>query len=104
MIILLLIIVFVHIVMFFLLKNVVNFFKIISITSIFSGYLFIILAVISKTFFINRNNLIYVSKIIKLLFNKLLDRGLILILVGGVELIIYVLLRMVIYVRKKALL
>ena len=96
-------IIIIYIILFFIIKDINKVLKIISTTSILSGYIFIFGSVIVKSIINNRVNLINISKITDILFDRFLEKGLILLLIGGIELIIYVLVRSMIIIRKKAL-
>ena len=74
-----------------------NIFKYNGIMTVIAGYLMIALNYVLKNVINKRINFINVSKITDLIFNKAVNRGLILILLGGVELIVFI----IIYIYKK---
>ena len=78
------------IVLFFLLKDIYKLLRTTSIITISSGYLAILVGYILTNILRDRLNFINISKVTNIIFNKNLERGLILILIGAIELIIYV--------------
>ena len=77
------------IILYFLQKDIYKVLRTTSIITISSGYLSILIGYIITNTLKNQINFINISKITNILFNKNLEKGLILILIGALELIIY---------------
>ena len=86
---------------YLLIKNITRLIKLNSIITIISGYISILISYIliyiinKKIYFIN------ISKITNIFLKKGIDNGLIIILIGGIELIIYVLIKSFNEIKKK---
>ena len=74
-----------------------NVFRLNGIITIAAGYITIILNYFLRNIITQRISFINTSKITDLVFRKAVNKGLILILIGGVELIVFI----IIYVYKK---
>ena len=85
-------IIIITIIIYFLLKDIYKLLRLTSIITILSGYLTIIIGYIVTNIIKNKVSFINISKITKPIFNECVDKGLILILIGTIELITYVLL------------
>lgn len=86
-----------NIIAIYLIKDINNYFKFSSLITIIAGYATIIFNYFLKYFINKQISVINVSKVTKLIYQKAISRGLILILIGGIELIIYIILN---YLRK----
>ena len=84
------------IISYLLIKNSEVFLRFISVTTIISGYLIIIINHYLKKIIDSEIASINISKITAIIFEKARDRGLILALIGTIELIIYIF-----YISKK---
>ena len=73
----------------FLVKDILKIIRIESIILIISGYLMIILNYILRSVINNKISFINISKITGYILRKSINRGLILILIGGILLMIY---------------
>ena len=76
----------------YFIEDINKFFKIHSIITIISGYLTIFITIIINIIIKNKLSFINVSKITNIISIKGINRGLILILLGALELITYILL------------
>ena len=76
----------------YLIRDIANFLKFISIILIISGYITIIFNYFLRIVINKKISFINVSKITDIVYTRIRDRGLILILVGGIELIIYIIM------------
>lgn len=86
-----------NLIAFYLIKDINDYLKYSSIITIIAGYATIIFNYFLK-YFINKQLLVInVSKVTELIYQKTINRGLILILIGGIELIINTILN---YLRK----
>ena len=81
----------------YFIKDIANIFKVNGIITILGGYLTIGVNYILEKVIVRKINFINVSKITDLVLRKTVNRGLILILIGVVQFIIYI----IIYACKK---
>ena len=84
-------------ILFFLIKDKLKFLKIASIITIISGYLMIFLSYILRILINKEFSFINISKITNIIMDRSINRALIIILIGSLEIITYV----VIYIYKK---
>ena len=82
---------------FYLIKDINNYLKFSSLTIIIAGYLTITFNYFLKYFMNKQVSFINISKITELIYQKTINRGLLLILVGGIEIIIYTIIN---YLKK----
>jgi len=85
-------IIIITVIIYFLLKDIYKLLRLTSVLSILSGYLTIIIGYITISIIKNKVSFINISKITSPIFNKCVEKGLILILIGAIELITYILL------------
>lgn len=78
-------------------NDIANIFKINGIITVIAGYLTIILNYVLKSVINKRINFINISKVTNLILSKAVNKGLILILFGGIELIVFI----TIFINKK---
>ena len=77
----------------YILKSLHDYLKFSSVITIVAGYATIGFNYILK-YIINREfSIVNVSKVTDIIYKKTIDRGLILILIGGLELIIYIIIK-----------
>jgi hypothetical protein len=86
-----------NLIAFYLIKDINDYLKYSSLIAIIAGYATIVFNYFLKYFINNQIFVINVSKVTKLIYQKTISRGLILILIGGIELIIYIILN---YLKK----
>lgn len=79
-------------IIYYLLKDIYKLLRLTSILTIISGYTTIVIGYITTINIRNKINFINISKITSPIFNKCIDKGLVLILIGAIELITYILL------------
>ncbi len=77
----------------YLIRDINKLLKINSIITIISGYIIIIISVIINYYIKKRISFINISIVTNNISNKVINRGLILILFGGIQLIIYTLIK-----------
>ena len=77
----------------YLLRDINKLLKINSIITIISGYIIIIISVIINYYIKKRISFINISIVTNNISNKVINRGLILILFGSIQLIIYTLIK-----------
>lgn len=77
----------------YILKDLNKYLKFSSLITIISGYATIIFNYILKKVINSKVVTINVSKVTDIIYQKTIDRGLILILVGGLQLIIYIIVK-----------
>ena len=80
------------IILYFILKDLFKLLRITSIITITSGYLTIITGYITRNILNSQITIFNISKITGIIFDKNLRNGLILILIGAIELITYVII------------
>ena len=85
-------IIFVTIILYFVLKDIHKLLRLTSILTISSGYLTIMVGYVTISIIKNKVSFINISRITSPIFDKVVEKGLILILIGAIQLIIYVLL------------
>lgn len=78
----------------YLLKDIKKILNISSIITIIFGYIILFLAFIFNKIIKNNLSFINANKISSIIVSKFINRGLILILIGGIELIIYTIVRL----------
>ena len=78
-------------------NDIANIFEINGIITVIAGYLTIILNYVLKSVINKRINFINISKVTNLILSKAVNKGLILILFGGIELIVFI----TIFINKK---
>lgn len=76
----------------YIIKNFNNYLKYSSIITIIAGYLTIAANYFLKYFIEQEITTISISKITTLIYSKIINRGLVLILIGGTTLVIYIIL------------
>ena len=77
------------IILWIILKDFIKFLKITFILNFITGYIIIILGIIVKIFI--KNKIKYIN-IVNIIFNMITKRGLIILLIGVIELIIYIII------------
>lgn len=77
----------------YLLKDIKKILNISSIITIIFGYIILFLAFIFNKIIKNNLSFINANKISSIIVSKFINRGLILILIGGIELIIYTIIK-----------
>ena len=77
----------------YLIRDINKLLKINSIITIISGYIIIMISVIINYYIKKRISFINISIVTNNISNKVINRGLILILFGGIQLIIYTLIK-----------
>ncbi len=73
-------------------KNIIVFLRYTSMITIISGYLVIIFNYFLKQIINREISYINISKITDIVYRKSIERGLVLVLIGGIELIGYILI------------
>lgn len=86
------IIIILTIIMYYIIKDLYKMLRITSIITISSGYLTLLIGYIATSIVNNKLSFINISKITNIIFNKNLDKALVLLLIGGIELIFFVIL------------
>ena len=86
-----------NIIAIYLIKEIHIFFKFSSLITIIAGYATIIFNYYLKIIINKQVSIINISKVTELIYQKTINRGLILILIGGIELIVYTILN---YLKK----
>ena len=87
-------IIIITIIIYLILKDIYKLLRLTSIITISSGYLTIVIGYITISIIKNKISSINISKITSPILNECVDKGLILILIGAIELIIYILLNL----------
>lgn len=77
----------------YLIRDINKLLKINSIITIISGYIIIMISVIINYYIKKRISFINISIVTNNISNKVINRGLILILFGGIQLILYILIK-----------
>ena len=81
----------------YIIKDIVSIFKVNGIITIISGYLTIIFNYILNTKINNEINFINISKATNIILKRTISKGLVLVLIGTIEYIIYI----IIYINKR---